>query len=185
MERKMKKMSTKTLTIGAALTALVIVLQTVSSFFLNFTFCSISLVLIPIIIGAALYGPKMGAWLGLVFAVTVLFVDKSVPTFFFNYSVIGTILTVVIKGVACGTASGLVYGLLKKKNKYVAAVLASVVCPVVNTGLFILGILTFLDAEGLKAVLTFMLLINFGVEFVLNIVLNPVIVRVLNFKELT
>ncbi len=179
----MKKISTRTLVIGAVLTALVIVLQSISSLFLNFTFCSISLVLIPIIIGAAVYGPKMGAWLGLVFGITVLFVDKSVP-WFFGFNTLGTIITVLIKGIACGVTSGFVYNWVKKYNKYVATVLTSIICPVVNTGLFILGVLIFFDIEVVKTVITLILLINFSVELGINIFLNPVIVRVMNFKEL-
>ena len=50
----------------ALLTAIVVVLQFLG-FFLRFSTFSISLVLMPIVIGAALYGIGTGAWLGLVF----------------------------------------------------------------------------------------------------------------------
>ena len=53
------------------LTALVVVLQLLGSF-IKFGTVSISLVLIPIVVGAALYGVGAGAWLGGVFAVVVL-----------------------------------------------------------------------------------------------------------------
>jgi stage III sporulation protein AH len=68
-------MSTETLTFGAILTALVVILQFLAIGvravmpFLPFT---VSLVLIPIVIGAAKGGPYMGAWLGFVFGVIVL-----------------------------------------------------------------------------------------------------------------
>ena len=39
---------------------------------------SISLVLIPIVIGAAVYGLKTGAWLGLVFGIVVLLAGAAV-----------------------------------------------------------------------------------------------------------
>ena len=68
-------MSTENLTMGAVLTALIVILQFLAIGvkalmpFLPFTF---SLVLIPIVIGAAKCGPYMGAWLGFVFGVIVL-----------------------------------------------------------------------------------------------------------------
>ncbi|MBO5326582.1 MAG: ECF transporter S component, partial [Clostridia bacterium] len=64
--RKNQDLSLRKLTLGAMLTALVVVLQLVGSF-IRFGPFSISLVLIPIVIGAATCGPYIGAWLGLVF----------------------------------------------------------------------------------------------------------------------
>ena len=65
------KMSTKNLVLGAILTALVILLQFMGSFIKLGPF-SISLVLIPIVIGAATCGTGVGAWLGFVFGIVVL-----------------------------------------------------------------------------------------------------------------
>ena len=59
------------LTLGGLLTALVIVLQIMGSF-IRFGPFSVSLVLIPIVIGAATCGPYIGAWLGFVFGMAVL-----------------------------------------------------------------------------------------------------------------
>ena len=67
-----RKMSTETMVFGAILTALVIVLQYVSMAIRFGTF-SITLSLTPIVIGALTCGVGMGAWLGFVFGVTVLF----------------------------------------------------------------------------------------------------------------
>lgn len=68
---KTRKISTQTLALGAMLTALVIVLQLLGSF-IRFGMFSISLVLIPIVVGAAMCGPAISAWLGLVFGIAVL-----------------------------------------------------------------------------------------------------------------
>jgi thiamine transporter ThiT len=57
---KRQNISIKQLTLGAMLTALVVVLQLVGSF-IRFGPFSISLVLIPIVIGAATCGPYIGA----------------------------------------------------------------------------------------------------------------------------
>ena len=74
-----------------------------------------------------------------------------------------------------------------------AAVVASaVVCPLVNTGVFLLGCLVFfLDTirqwaagMGFESVGTYMLVglvgVNFLIELGVNVVLGPVIVRIVN-----
>ena len=47
------------------------------------------------------------------------------------------ILVVVGKGVLAGWLSGLTYRALAGKSRYVAMLLAAIVCPVVNTGVFL------------------------------------------------
>lgn len=188
--RRIKK-STETLVMGGILTALVIVLQYLGSF-IHFGPFSISLVLIPIVIGAATCSTKISTWLGLVFGVIVLLMDASA---FLAISVPGTVITVLAKGIGCGLAAGLAYKLLAKKNRYAATVLAAVVCPIVNTGIFFLGCRLFFfetitqwgAAEGYTNALKYMFVGlaggNFLFEFATNIVLSPVIVRLLNIKE--
>lgn len=75
-------------------TAIVIVLQLMGSFIRFGTF-SISLVLVPVVIGAALYGAGAGAWLGFVFGVVVLLSGDAAA--FLGVNALGTILTVLVK----------------------------------------------------------------------------------------
>ena len=67
---------------------------------------------------------------------------------------LGTVVTVLAKGTLCGLIAGLVYTALSKKNRWVAIIVAAVVCPVVNTGVFLLGCLLFfmdtLNGSGLR-----------------------------------
>lgn len=171
------------------LTALVVVLQLLGSF-IKFGTVSISLVLIPIVVGAALYGVGAGAWLGGVFSVVVLCQPDT--ALFLNMSIFGTILTVMLKGILAGALSGLVYRVLSKKHKYAGVVCAAVVCPVVNTGIFLLGCrLLFFDwilqnAGGANAfifMITGFVGLNFVVELAVNVVLSPVIVRLVNISK--
>ena len=67
----MKKVDTKKLVGVALFTAIVVVLQLIGSGIKLGPF-SISLVLVPIVVGAALYGKSAGAWLGFVFGFVVL-----------------------------------------------------------------------------------------------------------------
>ena len=94
-----QRMSTETMVLGAILTALVVVLQLLGSF-VKLGMFSISLVLIPIVIGASVGGAKLGAWLGGVFGIVVLISGDAAP--FMAISIPGTIITVMVKGIACG-----------------------------------------------------------------------------------
>ena len=182
-------MSAKTLALGAILTALVVILQFMGSF-IHLGMFSISLVLIPIVIGAAMCGKFIGAWLGFVFGVVVLISGDAAA--FLAINIPGTILTVLLKGTLCGLCAGLVYDLLAKKNKYLGVLAAAIVCPIVNTGIFLLGCLVFFmptitSWAGGSNIVSFMIfglgLINFPVELAFNLILSPVIVRLLNISK--
>ena len=187
-ETNAKKFNVRTIVGMGVLTALVIVLQAIGSVIRFGTF-SITLVLAPIIIGAALYGWKAGAWLGFVFGIMVLATDAGT---FLAISVPGTVITCLLKGILAGAAAGAVYRLIEQKSKLGAVIGAGIVCPVVNTGVFLLGcVVFFLDTvkqwgagAGYENVGAFFLFgfvgLNFVVELAINMVLSTAIVRILN-----
>jgi len=184
---EMKK-RTENLAVGAILTAVVVVLQLLGTF-IRFGPFAISLVLIPIVIGAAISNYKIGAWLGFVFGVAVLLSGDA--TAFWVIHPVGTVVTVLLKGALCGLAAGLVYKVIAKWNRYVAVIAAAIVCPVVNTGIFLLGCKVFFMeaikewgvANGFTNVAEYMFLGlaggNFLVELGANVVLSPVIFRII------
>ena len=190
MERQ-RKMSTRTMVLGALLTALVVILQFMGSF-IKFGMFSISLVLIPIAIGAITCGKRMSTWLGLVFGAVVLASGDAAA--FLVVNVPGTIITVLLKGIFCGFFAGLVYELIAKTtNKtYIAAVSAALVFPIANTGVFLLGCLAFFMetiavwAEGLgfgtdvgRYMIFGLVGGNFLFEMAVNIILAPAIVHII------
>ena len=188
MKTGAKRFDTKRLVVLAVFTAIVVVLQYLGGF-IRFGAFSISLVLAPILVGAALYGPAAGAWLGFVFAIAVFITGDAAS--FLVVNAFGTIVTVLAKGILAGLCSGLVYRALEKKNMTLAVFAAAVVCPVVNTGVFLLGCCAFFlktvaewgAAAGYENVGAFMLFgfvgLNFVVELVINVVLGSVIVRLI------
>lgn len=192
METNKRRKQTETLVLGAVLTALVIILQLLGSF-IRFGPFSISLVLIPIVIGAAMCGVKIGAWLGFVFGAAVLISGDAAA--FMSVNMVGTLITVLVKGTACGLVAALVYKAVEIINRYVAVIAAAIVCPVVNTGVFLLGcVLFFLPtitewgaSAGFSNPVAYMFLGlaggNFLFELATNIILSPVIVRVLSIKK--
>lgn len=170
------------------LTALIVILQALA-ISIRFGPFNITLVLIPIVVGAALYGYMAGAWLGFVFSVVVLFTDAGA---FLAVSVPGTIITVIAKGTLAGLVAGFVYLSLKKVNKYLACLVAAICAPIVNTGIFLIGCRIFFfdtiqgwaSAAGFANAGAYMILglvgMNFLVESAINIVLSPTILRIIN-----
>lgn len=169
------------------LTAIVVVLQAMAVG-IRFGVFNITLVLVPIVVGAALYGWKAGCWLGLVFGVVVLFTDAGV---FLAINVPGTIITCILKGALAGLFAGIVYRLVAKKNITAAVIAAGIVSPVVNTGVFLLGCsLFFLDTirewaagAGFESAGAYMVTafvgLNFVVEMAINLLLSSAIVLII------
>ena len=174
------------------LTALVAVLAYYGGFIKIGGLASISLTLIPVIIGATLCGPLAGAWLGAVAG--VIFFATPDAVFWLGLSVHGTVITVMVKGILSGLFAGLVYKLLVKLNQYLAVLISAIVCTVVNTGIFLIGSLVFFtdtvsagaSAEGVSVgmyLILFFVGLNFVFELIANIVVSPAIVRILNIAK--
>lgn len=173
-------------------TAIVIVLQVLGAF-IHFGVFSISLVLIPVVIGAALYGAASGAWLGFVFGLAVLISGDAAA--FLPVNALGTILTVLLKGALAGLAAGLVYRALEGKNRMLAVIFAAIVCPVVNTGVFLIGCKLFfmetitgwataLGYANVGGYIVYGLVGgNFLFELLFNVVLSPVVVRLIRIGK--
>jgi uncharacterized membrane protein len=195
MEEKVKKaklFDTRKLVLSGLLTAIVIVLQALAVILPVYPF-TLTLVLIPMVIGAALVNTYVGGWLGFVFGIVVLLSGNA--NLFLAVNPAATIIVVILKGVLAGLAAGAVYKIIAKKSKTIAAVAAAVVCPVVNTGIFIIGGYIFFlptltdwaESAGAANVDAYIFLglvgINFLFELGSNIILSPVIVRLVQYGK--
>lgn len=189
----------------AMLVALVVVLQTVGTFVKVGAF-NLSLVLIPIVIGGYLFGPKTGALLGAAFGVMALI-----------YSISGsdaggfvmwqanwwlTAIVCLVKGTAAGWVSGLISATLTKKEKpFLGILLASMAAPVVNTGIFLAFLTTCYKntliswaagsgygnsaSELATYILMGIVLVNFAFEFITTVVLSPATKRIIGAIQKT
>ena len=180
------------LALMALLTAMVAVLAYFGGFIKIGGLASISLTLIPVVIGSALCGSGAGAWLGGVSG--VIFFATADAAFWFGLSIPGTIITVMVKGILAGFCAGLVYKLLEKHNRYLAVIASAIVCPLVNTGIFLVGCLIFfMDAvksmalsEGVSIfayLIIFFVGLNFVFELITNIIVSPAILRIINIRK--
>ena len=176
----------------AILTAVVLSLQLVLGS-VKFGPFNITFTLVPIILGAVLYGPLSAAFLGAVFGLTVCFSvisgNDAGGFVLFSQRPIITLLLCLVKSTAAGYLAGL---FAKRKS---AVYLSAAVAPLVNTGIFILGLVLFfrdtlvLWANGEEAVMQFILFsilgVNFLAELLLNLLLVPVILRILSGVRFT
>lgn len=192
MQTEKSMNQTQRIVLMALFTALTAVLSYFGGFIKIGGLASISLTLIPVVLGSALCGAKAGAWLGAVSG--VVFFLTADAAFWFGLSIPGTVITVLVKGIAAGLAAGVVYKLLEKYNRYVAVLVSAVVCPIVNTGIFLLGCLIFFmdtvrggaAGEGM-GVFGYLIVafvgLNFVFELIVNIVLSPAILKIINLKN--
>ena len=180
------------------LIALVVVLQMISALIPPIAgTVSITLTLVPVVVGAILFGKKGGAVLGFTFGLIVLIncisgIDVG-GNILWNANPFLTALICFAKGIAAGFVPAVLYETVKGKTeasstrKYAAALVAALSAPIVNTGLFVCGMLLFF-METLRAwaggtdIASYILVglagVNFLVEFFINIVLTPAIVRI-------
>lgn len=198
-KRKSSLEKTKVLVGMAIFTAIVVVLQVIATVLGRMGLTPPSLVLVPIVIGAAAYGNKAGAWLGFVFGLVVLVAGITGADLFtagmWNYNPFMTAVICLVKGAVAGFAAGFVFRKLQRVNQVFATVMAAIICPVLNTALFLIGasvcFKTYLEtaysveAGGFVSFLFLVLVgVNFLIELAINLVLSPVIVRVLKTRKI-
>ena len=165
------------LTYLAVLTAIVVVLQFIP---IRISTFELALSVPAIVIGAAICGVGAGTWLGFVFGAVVLMLPGT--TAFLSLHLVGTILTVLVKGVLAGFCAGVVYKVLEGLNRYVAVLVSAVVATVVNTAVFLVGSLLFFEGD-LATVVNVFISVNFLIELAVNVVLVPTIYRIINIKK--
>lgn len=191
MHTRKKRFSTERMVKTAVLAALVAILQLTSTYLLKLGITNICLVLIPIVLGAIMMGPSVGAFLGFEFGMVVylsgIFGLDAFTNILFQAHPIATGVICIVKGTAAGFVAGIVYRLLEK-HRFAAVFAAAATAPVVNTGLFVLGSLIVKDtvqamamAESVSFVYFVFILcagVNFIFELLLNVLLSPTLLRI-------
>ncbi len=130
------KQHTRKLVQLSILLALTIVLQMVGNN-IKIGPVSISLVLIPIVLGGVLQGPLAGGFLGLAFGLITL--GEPMAQSLLPLSPVMTVVICVGKGALAGMGAGFFYKLIAKKNQTVALFTAAAAAPVINTLFFVGG----------------------------------------------
>ena len=184
----------------AILLTLVIVLQIWGSA-IPFAGTTLNLTLIPVVLSAIILGPIAGALLGIVVGIIITinaFAGTDAFTLFlYQNSPVMTFLIIFVKGSLAGFIPGAIFKALKK-NPLLAIFLAAGSAPIVNTAIFVIGSLIisgtiggFMSANGIggQTVIYFVIIvcagINFLVEFAINMVLSPALLRVIKVIDKT
>ena len=150
---------------------------------------SVTLVLPVVVIGAALYGPLVGAWLTVIPNITAF----GEAGLFMLYSPFGCILTLMLKGILAGAAAGYIYKIMSKRHPIGAVTCAAVAAPIINSGIFFLGCYLFIWDElvsvagesgvGVGMLVLGLVVINFVLELILDVVLCPSILRIIQLAK--
>ena len=180
----------------ALLAAVVVVLQLLAGMIRIGPF-SITLTLIPIVIGAAFYGPTAGSILGTVFGIVVYSACVNGTDVGGNMVYVANpflcFLVVIGKGALSGLCAGLVYRAVTKNHdsterSFVGVLLAAITAPVVNTGVFCAGMLLFFretlqawaaGSELFNYIIFSLTGVNFLIELGINVVFSPAIVTII------
>ena len=186
----------------ALFVALVVVLQIISAIIPPIAgLVSITLTLVPVVVGGILLGSAGGAFLGFAFGAIVLIncITGMDPggNILWNANPLFTAIICFGKGIMAGFIPAVLYRAISGKEsgrnkKLVATVVAALSAPIVNTGLFVVGMfLLFKDTlyawsggtDIVIYVLTGLAGVNFLVEFIINTVLSPAIVRIVDVAQ--
>lgn len=184
----------------STIAALVVVLQLISNY-IQFGTVSITLALIPLVVGAILYGPLVGFGLGAIMGLIILAAPSTVM--FLSFNPFGTVVLCVLKTGLAGLAAGWIYkGIIRitalKKVKFpVAVITATLLTPLINTAIFVLGTAVLFQGVGITtdagefvelvpaagefgaaftAAVGFVAVSNFLIEFLVCVLLSPAVV---------
>lgn len=176
----MKKFfTTKTITGLGILTAIMIVLFGLS-FVLKFGPLTLNLALVPIAVGACLYGPLGGLFLGFINGALNLLVGEVQA--FTAVNLWATIIMVLLKTSLAGLLAGFAFNIFKNKHPLLGSVFASCIVPIVNTGIFLGGCLIFFRplfmpgaSEAGQSMLVYMIVAVLGINFIIEFAINAVL----------
>ena len=181
------KITTKTITGTALLTAVELILIVISNY-AKIGVINLNLALVPIAVGAMLYGPLAGLFIGLVNGLVTIFAPDTMA-FFMPVNPVATVFLCLIKTGLAGFLCGLIYipfkGRGSNKKQLVGSILASISVPLINTLTFTGGSFLFFygpfsdlaRGNGYDDIFLFFILvvigINFIFEFSISLLVSP------------
>ena len=142
-----KKYNTKKMVELSIFIAIIILMSFTPLGYLKLFVLDITLIVIPVAVGAIVLGPMAGAILGLTFGITSFVLSFSSPlgAMMLDISPVFRVITCIVPRVMCGWLTGLVY-LISKKGKYTSSIavpMANLACPIFNTVFFMSALMIF------------------------------------------
>lgn len=162
------------------LSALTVILQILGNF-INFGFASINLSLVPIAVGALLYGPIGGLLLGILNGLVVAFSPSTIAVFY-PLTIPGTIVVCLLKTGIAGMSAGFIFNCFKNKGtkkELIGAIIACVSVPIINTLLFSVGFMLFFTQmasdNGSDNAFLFLIVSVIGINFIFELLANSLL----------
>lgn len=195
-----KFFSAKNVALLGILIALVIVLQLFASAIPMFG-VTLNFSLIPIAFAGIMLGWIGGAIVGfscgLVVFITMAVIGQE-PSTAYLFQASPVILTVMCIGktTVAGIVSGILYKIISRKNVHIAVCLSALVIPIVNTAIYLIGIvlmkehaalfmgLTNSSASVVFSVVFGLIWLNFVLEMIINVIFTPMIYRVIRVLKI-
>lgn len=175
-----KRITTQQIVGTGLLLALEIIFQIIGNY-LQIGPVNINLSLVTVVLGAVLYGPLSGAVLGFFNGLIVL-LSPSTIAIFMPISPVGTVIACLLKCTIAGLVAGLLFKLFKNKNNLVGLIIASILVPIINTGIFSVVCLLFFRpflesgvSETFPNIGAFLIFGVIGINFIVEIVSTTVI----------
>ena len=175
-----KRITTQQIVGTGLLLALEIIFQIIGNY-LQIGPVNINLSLVTVVLGAVLYGPLSGAVLGFFNGLIVL-LSPSTIAIFMPISPVGTVIACLLKCTIAGLVAGLLFKLFKNKNNLVGLIIASILVPIINTGIFSVVCLLFFRpflesgvSETFPNIGAFLIFGVIGINFIVEIVSTAVI----------
>ena len=141
-----KKMNTMYMVEMALLIAIILIMAFTPIGYIRTFGLEITLIVVPVAVGAVTLGPTAGAVLGAVFGITSFIQCFGMSPFgavLLSINPIYTFIVCVLSRNLMGGLTGLLYKIFQKSNplKKISVMLANLCCPILNT-LFFMGTLT-------------------------------------------
>ena len=141
-----KKFDTRYMVELAMMIAIILLMSFTPLGYIRTPGLSVTLLTIPVAVGAIILGPRGGAVCGLAFGATSFYMaltgSSAFAAMLLSISPVGTFITCIVARVLEGWLTGLIFAALYKKasTKKISYYIASLACPLLNT-LFFMGFL--------------------------------------------
>ena len=146
---------TKKLVLAAVITAIILLLGFTPLGYIKIATIEVTILMIPVVIGAMLLGPAYGAFFGFIFGATSFLQCFGLSPFgaaMLSINVWATLICTLIPRILMGWLSGLIFQFLarKDKTKFISFVVTSISGALLNTLFFTLCFLLFFSNANLE-----------------------------------
>lgn len=167
---------------GTAIFAALTIVFTLISNYVAIGGVSINLAMLPIALAGILFGPWSALIVGLINGGFVLLAPST--SSFFAINAWATVLVCLLKSSLAGLFGGLIYLPFKNsKARIVGSILVSLLVPIFNTSLFIVGCLIFFNGA-FGSLVSIFISVNFIIELVATGIIAPLISNIVLKKQL-